>query len=1335
MNKNKTMRLFLLCLVLTLSSALVEQYGYESGGSNYVDTNAQIQYSSSSTPMDPVVEYQSTTPVDPIVDHTQSYSANENPIDPVVEHIPTDPVVEYPIDPVVDHIPTDPVVEYPIDPVVDHIPMDPVVEYPIDPVVDHIPMDPVVEYPIDPVVDHIPMDPVVEHTQDYPMDPIVEDIPEHTSENPTAQPEENVDVHPYDESDDENSSDMKPPPSPIVHLEYDLHHYAMDMLTTPSSPPLEYDHHYAVDMLTPSEPNAQPPPPYDYQNIHHHVMDLLNPPTPPLAPVEVTPSPPPPGSIPVRVFTHVQSFSKDPNIFPEDQTITVTVKDANGFMSFYVDGELITSGTYQDSVFYTYEHTDNVNDIHTLVKSHFDAIASPVPAPGMYEDEKTNRVFSVNVAREESIETESGMSLPVDTQSNSISQFVTMRAYDSQGDVHEIVHLTSTTLQALPNQTDSIYTLYGMMKTTTSMEYTMDEIPSVMSANRIEISEQGRMRVVPETRRKLLEGWFLNHPNGLVFKDNKIKMGVGYDTTLFGIPLLFDISASISGENQFSLGFDFMYHNTLLFATVFESQLDKNMPAVKLLDQAIMNIPPVTLFTIGIISLDFKPSLKLIAHAQIVADISSLYFEISAGLLASASLRVSTPCFVALKVSLGITVIGDIFQHGIGVGVFSSEPNSFAPLFSVPVCGQLRHIRHIQTLVVKPTCEICTSLFCTHCVPCLKGLFDKLTVIQVLAYPEYHILAEICTSDFQFSKTPSSSPPLARSPPYTNPNNLPYLDETQLCTNPQFYNQLCTATCTEQSACLSYANMEYKYRFCSHHATRENPDCQPCYEMCSERKDETISGQSIASPPVPQNANTVPPSVPQAPGVVEAVQVFFPPPSIETSLLPPQTHTQVIYVPSSPPMPIVYADDIQLNLPPSSIETSLLPPQTPTQVNYVPSSPPMPMLNADDIHLNIPPPSFEETVPPIVENVVTQPSPPPPTNPNPNPPYAPPIDEGYQPVIEVVAELVLLPPTPIQVENPPLPVQLPPPEKVYEEQFVTVFIPGMSVHVNRRLLNDNVNALFDTITTCVTNVTNATHDVIHISEVESSITDIKVFPNGTYITLKVNEQTKTFVETIEHIVTTTTFTSCMCTSYACHTESTKIPLIQKSKLQLYTIIAPTVACCLLALCIACWAKWRSKPEDILFENTPVVYECDVKETKNPVFVDIETFEIPDVVKPSSFQPPSIVLDVVQSTSPDVFSTPETLYVENIQTFDNPIAEEILQDTNAMLMYVNPLLEEKNIVIKQLESESILDHMASMKRVQRISINQSDSIIAKLRAKRRWNVVKSALREGSLFILE
>ncbi len=57
------------------------------------------------------------------------------------------------------------------------------------------------------------------------------------------------------------------------------------------------------------------------------------------------------------------------------------------------------------------------------------------------------------------------------------------------------------------------------------------------------------------------------------------------------------------------------------------------------------------------------------------------------------------------------------------------------------------------------------------------------------------------------------------------------------------------------------------------------------------------------------------------------------------------------------------------------------------------------------------------------------------------------------------------------------------------------------------------------------------------------------------------------------------------------------------------------------------------------------------------------------------------------------------------------------------VHINPLVAEKDSQKPASTKNSILDQMAAMRKVHRSSINQSETMIAKLRAVRRWNIIK------------
>ena len=717
---------------------------------------------------------------------------------------------------------------------------------------------------------------------------------------------------------------------------------------------------------------------------------------------------------------------------------------------------------------------------------------------------------------------------------------------------------------------------------------------------------------------------------------------------------------------MFSLGFDIFYKTSSLFATVFEKQLEKNAAAVQILNQPLLNIPAVTLFSIGIVSLEFKPELKLVAHASVVIDIKQMFFEISAGLRASGSLQVSTPCFFVIKISLGIQVIGKVFENGIAVGVFSKDPSQM--LFSGEVCGELRHIRHAFELIVRPSCEICTGWFCGHCRPCLQGLFDKLTYINIFGMPTHETLASTCTDSFAFAIQPPPpplaplAPPRPHMPPPRPPSHLPILDESLLCSNPFTYVPSCISSCTEWSQCHAYANFEDEYKFCAHHGHEIN--CEPCFEICDSR-----STPAPAPVPVP-----VPVPVPDSIPVVVPTQVSSFPPQA-----PASTETQ------QPPLAPEFVAVPQTN-PPQE------PPKQPTKT----------------------PPNEPPTEPSNI--IMTSPM---------QPPNEPPM-KPETPTMPIIRKPV--PEDPLDV--------------VQENQYVTIFIPGLRVEVptiRRSLLdvNQTMDDLLETMSGCVTNVTTTEHyettyeTVIDMSNISSEITSVQVFPNGTYITLHVSEATTRFTTILKRIVSTETFTRCVCTSQTCQPTASMGVSEESHTNALLNVTWTILPGCILIVAFAFFMKRKRGQPMHTQVGEPIVEEAQC--SKSMFVVDFQTlFAEPEKPYVEVKNPMFTIEALPQQDMDHVLEIipPDNERETYLEIYNPSYNVNVTGVAKTSSVQINPLLGDKE-EDNAFDENKILSQIASLKKVHRASINQSESLIAKLRAARRWKLIKMAIISNTL----
>lgn len=1173
--------------------------------------------------------------------------------------------------------------------VVDPIPQAqsaPHVEEPVP--LEEVPNVPDVEYiphgapdPLPEVVDPIPQAQPAPHVEDpaphveVPKEVDVEYIP-HGAHDPVPDVVDPVDQAP-------EVVDPIPQAQPAPHVEEPA-----PLVDVPNVPDVEYIPHGAHDPV----PDVVDPVDYIPRVYAVDPLPEIEDVSPPPAPFQPPPLPAIVEEATVSVYTHVQAFGDSPDSFPDDQTFTFVVKECQGFTSFFVGDEMVASGLLVSNIFYT----DNGNiDVVKLVEAHLDAIQTPVSSNGLYEESKSQRVFDVAVQSVSASTTvETGVSVP-EYGTNATSEFQTKRRVDADGEVRDIEHTIVSTFSASADDTENgVYTIYGSMKTIRTTETFansgMPDVSDEYTSVQMPLAGDRRLRPVPQTRRKLLDSWDVQYPNGIRFRDKSITAGVGYYTSLFGIPIELEVAASVNGEDTFSLGFDIFYKTHILYGTVFEKKLEKNAAAVKLLDQPLLNIPAITLFTIGILSLEFKPELKLIAHANVVIDFKQMFFEISVGLKASGALQVSTPCFFVIKFSLGIQVIGKVFENGIAIGVFSKDPSQL--LFSGQVCTELRHIRHAFELVVRPSCEICTGWFCGRCRPCLQGLFDKLTYINIFGMPGHETLASTCTDSFAFAVQPPPPPLPPPKPPLTPPRApslLPILDEASLCSYPLPYAPACAAPCAKWGPCRAYGNVDEEYKFCAHRG--QDIVCEPCFEMCDSPK------------PIPD-------PVPQA------VQVSSSPPPLQPPLQPPlapdvvpvlvgPVHREPILEPASE-LPTL--TPVESN--PTSIATANPTKNPPPSPALPPTSPPPPA------------PSTPES-PKKTESTPITPTP------TPTPPMMPPPPSPLPPVPAPTIPTTIPPTTPMS------PVPKDALDVVQENQYVTIFIPGLRVDVptvRRSLLtaSQSMDDLMNTMSECVTNVTTTNHyevtteNIIDMTAISSEITEVQVFPNGTYITLHVSEATTRFTTILKRIVSTESFTECVCTTQTCQ-PTVSLGVTDKKRADTSLNVVWTVLpACVIIVGFAYYAKKRKRQ--------PVVNEA--PRSKTAFVVDFQTLflepeklyaQVTNPIFSVVAQPQRQDEHILEIIPPDDEHEP---YVEMYNPSYGGDQEGVAKTSG---VHINPLLEDVDDDEDTFDENTILHQIASLKKVHRASINQSGSLIAKLRAVRRWNLVKTAIKNNTL----
>ena len=266
-------------------------------------------------------------------------------------------------------------------------------------------------------------------------------------------------------------------------------------------------------------------------------------------------------------------------------------------------------------------------------------------------------------------------------------------------------------------------------------------------------------------------------PNGLQWFSDKIALHYTIDAIRFlGLDFYLRVTASLYYTGQFAvyvivgesnLGID------LEFYAYRSSETGGAM--ITLLDKDILDIDPIPLFSIGPLTLELKPGLRLLSKLNLASNVNQIYLALRNEVHVFAEVTISTPCMVVIKFKLGVRVSGRILRLEHQFGFYSQSTNTdIATAFAQgTACMELRYAKLPFSIVVQPICRICVGfLRCRSCVNCLGSLLSNLGLYLTFGSMTTNVIFSSCNDGLEFTQYPPSLPP-PPSPPPSPPNPPP----------------------------------------------------------------------------------------------------------------------------------------------------------------------------------------------------------------------------------------------------------------------------------------------------------------------------------------------------------------------------------------------------------------------------------------------------------------------------------------------------------------------------------------------------------------------------------
>ena len=263
-----------------------------------------------------------------------------------------------------------------------------------------------------------------------------------------------------------------------------------------------------------------------------------------------------------------------------------------------------------------------------------------------------------------------------------------------------------------------------------------------------------------------VRGFVTTPPAGITISNDKVELLVLYTgVRVFGKDAVLMLYAALTAPNKFSGSLGIVWGSSdILSVNFIERQLGSDDDPFTLFEADLFDLPKIRIFSIGILSLDMEPRITVDVSLGLRYNLDHATFGVGNTVSLSASLVVSTPCFVVLKFKLGIEVSVDILQHRLEFGLWSQTSGEI--LGTGPICAGIEYVRLPTTVYVRPVCEICTGWWCRRCRKCLRGLISRLTYIRSFGGTERQTLMSRCAGGaLEIAPPAPPLPPPPISPP------------------------------------------------------------------------------------------------------------------------------------------------------------------------------------------------------------------------------------------------------------------------------------------------------------------------------------------------------------------------------------------------------------------------------------------------------------------------------------------------------------------------------------------------------------------------------------------
>jgi len=232
----------------------------------------------------------------------------------------------------------------------------------------------------------------------------------------------------------------------------------------------------------------------------------------------------------------------------------------------------------------------------------------------------------------------------------------------------------------------------------------------------------------------------------------------------------FKVAVTI-GEQHLGLELEF---------TAYRSGPTSGGALITILDKEVLNIDPIPLFSIGPLTLELKPGLRLLSKLGLSASDEQVYLALRNEIHIFAEVTISTPCIIVIKFKLGVKVSGKIMRREHQFGFFSPDQGAGNPPLPLPLallngdaCMEVRYMQLPFQITVQPICRVCVGFWrCRRCYSCLTSLLSSLTLYMNFGSLTTDIIYTSCNNYAVFTPYPPSPPPLPLPPP--SPPEMPW---------------------------------------------------------------------------------------------------------------------------------------------------------------------------------------------------------------------------------------------------------------------------------------------------------------------------------------------------------------------------------------------------------------------------------------------------------------------------------------------------------------------------------------------------------------------------------